>query len=155
MSTLYQIDQSILDCIDMETGEIIDFEQLERLQVERNAKIENVVCWIKNLESDAVSIKTEADALIKRAKSAQSKANNLRAWLTDVLAGEKFNSSRCAVSWRKSEVVEIENKNKIPLQYMIKKVEYNPDKTTIKNMIKSGTNVPGCKIVQKLNVQIK
>lgn len=155
MATLYRIDQAILNCIDMETGEIIDIEQLERLQIERNAKIENVICWIKNLESDAKSIKAEADILTERAKACETQAADLKLWLSVALAGQKFDSPRCAVSWRKSEALEIENEKLIPNEYKIPKIEYNPDKKYIKNAIKSGTDVPGCRVVQKLNAQIK
>ena len=43
---LYEIDQAILNCIDLETGEIIDTEQLDKLTMEREAKLENIACWI-------------------------------------------------------------------------------------------------------------
>ena len=153
--SIYEIDAAILSCIDEETGEIIDIEQLEKLQIERNAKIENVACWIKNLEADAAAIKAEADRLAERAKKAQNKAADLKIWLSGVLSGQKFDSARCAVSWRKSEKVEIEDETKVPKAYLIKKITYSPDKTAIKNMIKSGKKVRGCKLVQNLNAQIK
>ena len=38
MATLYDIDQAILACIDLETGELIDPERLEALQMERSQK---------------------------------------------------------------------------------------------------------------------
>ena len=44
----------------METGEIINPEQLEALSMERDAKIENIAMWYKNLLSDAEQYKTEA-----------------------------------------------------------------------------------------------
>ena len=47
---LYEIDEAILNCIDLETGEIIDTEQLDKLTMEREAKLENVACWIKELK---------------------------------------------------------------------------------------------------------
>lgn len=155
MATLYHIDQAILNCIDMETGEIIDIEQLERLKIERDAKIENVICWIKNLESDAAAIKAESKILTDRANKAENKAAELKEWLVGALGGQKFDSPRCAVSWRKSEALEIEDEKKIPNAYKVAKIEYKPDKTYIKNLIKSGTDVPGCKVVRKLNAQIK
>lgn len=42
MASLYEIEQSILDCIDTETGEIIDAEKLNELMLEKEVKIENV-----------------------------------------------------------------------------------------------------------------
>ena len=46
---LYEIDEQILNCIDAETGEIIDADMLNALQMERDAKIEGVALWIKDL----------------------------------------------------------------------------------------------------------
>ena len=35
MRALYEIDQAILDCVDLETGEILDSDRLDALQMER------------------------------------------------------------------------------------------------------------------------
>ena len=51
--TIYEINNAILNCIDMETGEIIDTEQLDKLQMDRDTKFENVACWIKDLKAEA------------------------------------------------------------------------------------------------------
>ena len=52
MATLYEINQDILDCIDLETGEVFDLDKLQNLQMEKNEKIENIALLIKNLKSD-------------------------------------------------------------------------------------------------------
>lgn len=36
--TLYEIDSAIMDCVDEETGEIIDLEKLEALNIERDKR---------------------------------------------------------------------------------------------------------------------
>lgn len=41
--TLYEIDAEIEACIDGETGEVLDYEKLDGLQIERDRKIENIV----------------------------------------------------------------------------------------------------------------
>ena len=33
---LYEINNEILNCVDEETGEIVDFERLQELQIEKN-----------------------------------------------------------------------------------------------------------------------
>ena len=68
---LYEIDNAILDCIDLETGEVIDTERLDALNMERDAKIENVVLWIKDLMAEANAIKVEKLALAERQKVAE------------------------------------------------------------------------------------
>ena len=42
MRSLYEIDQEILDCVDAESGEILDVEKLDALQMERERKLEGV-----------------------------------------------------------------------------------------------------------------
>ena len=53
MATLYEIDESIKALIDEETGEIADFEAFEALNLERDAKLENIALYIKDLKADA------------------------------------------------------------------------------------------------------
>jgi len=76
MATLYEIDAAIMDCVDTETGEIIDEEKLNSLLMERSAKLEGVALWIKNLDSDATAIRAEREALEKRQKAAENKVSS-------------------------------------------------------------------------------
>lgn len=152
--TIYEIDSAIMGCIDSETGEVIDEETLTTLAMERDKKIENVACWIKNLDAEAQAIKAERDNLAKRQKSAESKSESLQKWLTFVLNGENFKTGKCAVGFRKSTTVEIDE-SLIDKKYMVEKVTYVPDKAAIKKALKSGEEVSGAKLVEKQNVQIK
>lgn len=155
MANLYAINQAILDCVDFDTGEVIDPEQLNNLQMERSQKIENIALWIKNLESDALAFKAEKEAFADREKAAKTKAEQLKKYLADALAGQKFSSNRCAVTFRKSEQVEILDVDKIPLEYLVSKVEVKPDKKIIKTLLKEGQEISGCRLVENLNTQIK
>ena len=49
MANLYEINEEIKNTIDLETGEIVDFEAFEKLQMERTEKLENIALWYKNL----------------------------------------------------------------------------------------------------------
>jgi hypothetical protein len=155
MASLYEIDQSILACIDQETGELIDPERLESLFMERNQKIENVALWIKNLQSDALAFKAEKEAFAEREKAATKKAEQLKEWLAQVLDGQKFSTGRCAVSFRRSEKVEVLDEDSIPRAYMVETVSYKPDKQLIKEVLKDGQNINGCRLVENLNTQIR
>lgn len=152
---LYQIDQSIMDLIDPETGEILDFERLEELQLAKAAKIENIACYIKNLEHDAAGYKTQMDAFAERKKAAERTIERLRGLLVQYLGGEKFSSERCAVSFRRSETVQIGDPGKIPERFLMQKVETRPDKAAIKEALKAGEAVGGCWLETNLNAQIK
>lgn len=154
MATLYEINSALLECVDEETGEIIDFEQLNELLMERNTKIEKVALWIKNLDALAVSIKAERDALDKRMKLTENKSKSLQEWLKNALDGQKFETARVCVSFRKSESTEIDA-NVLDKKWCREKVTYTPDKTAIKKAIKEGQTVVGARIVVNQNVQIK
>ena len=155
MASLYEINQAILDCIDMETGELIDPERLEQLTMEKDQKIENVACWIKNLTAEAAAYKAEKAAFAEREVQALKKADTLKKWLSDALTGQKFSTAKCAVSFRKSEAVMVDDVNLIPAEMLLIKTTYEPDKTAIKNAIKSGREINGCMLVENTNIQIK
>lgn len=155
MPSLYQINQAILDCCDAETGEIIDPEALDSLMMQRTEKLESVALWIKNLESDALAFKAEKEVFADREKAAKNKADQLKNYLAYALEGQKFSTGKCAVSFRKSEQVEILDVEKIPLEYLVETVEVKPDKKTIKALLKEGREINGCRLVENLNAQIK
>ena len=155
MANLYQIDQAIMECLDAETGEIIDPERLDGLFMERNLKIENVALWVKNLLSDAEAIKAEKDALADREAKCRKKAEDLKLWLAKALEGQKFSTARCAVSFRKSVQVGISNGEEVPFYLMKETVSLKPDKEKIKALLKDGKEVSGCYLVENQNIQIK
>ena len=154
MASIWEIDQEILACCDLETGEVIDPERLESLQMARDQKIENVACWIKNLESDAEAIKAEKEALAKRQLAALAKAEQLEEWLKKALEGQRFSTAKCAVSFRKSETVEVADVSLLPEDLLRVKTTVEPNKTAIKALLKDGQEVVGCCLVERQNVQI-
>ena len=155
MASLYEIDKSIMECLDFETGEILDAERLNALQMERQEKVESVALWVKNLSADAVAYKAEKEAFAEREKAAQKKIESLKNWLSWALEGQKFSTWRCAVTFRKSEAVEIEDEAMLPPEMKTEKITYSPNKTAIKEAIKAGTEIPGCKLVERMNPTIK
>lgn len=155
MASLYEIDQEIMMCLDQETGEIIDPERLDALQMERNSKIENVALWIKNLTADANAYKAEKDAFAEREKKALAKVDSLKKWLAMACDGQKFTTWRCAVTFRKSEKVEITDESRIPQELLTVKYTTTPDKAAIKEALKAGEIIEGCSLVTNLNPIIK
>ena len=157
--TIYEIDQAIMECVDIETGEIIDTEQLDKLQMERDAKLENVACWIKDLKAEAEALKNEKQALAERQKVAENKAESLKKWLAYALQGEKFKTPKCAISFRKSEAVEVtdEGLNNLMKEHdeLLTYKAPEPNKTAIKQALKDGLNVEGVQLVQNISTIIK
>ena len=155
MASLYEIDRAILECVDLETGELIDPERLENLVMERERKIEGVALWVKNLESDALAYKAEKDAFDKREKAALAKVESLKNWLADALGGQKFSTSKCAISFRKSTRLEVLEPKNLPKALVVETISTKPDANAIKALLKNGMEVPGCRLVENLNTQIK
>ena len=157
--TIYEINEQILNCIDLETGEIIDIDRLNDLQLERDTKIENVACWIKELKAEAEAIKAEKQTLAERQKVAENKAESLKKWLAYALDGQKFKTSKCSISYRKSESVEVTEEG---LNNLIKEHDElltykapEPNKTAIKQALKDGLSVQGVQLVQNTSTIIK
>jgi hypothetical protein len=151
---LFQIDEEIMKCVDMETGEIIDSAKLDELQMDRDAKIENIACWIKNLTADAEALKAQKQAFADRQKAAENKAESLKKYLSDYLAGQKFSTEKVAISFRKTSSVNITDMTKLPEQYL-KFSDPTPDKTAIKNAIKDGAVIAGAEIIEGQSISIK
>lgn len=151
---LYEIDQEIMNCVDMETGEIIDPARLDELQMDRDTKIENIACWIKNLYADAEAFKTEKQSFADRQKAAENKAESLKKYLTNYLAGQKFSTPKVAISFRKTSSVNVTDISQLPEEFL-KFADPTPDKTAIKNAIKAGTAVTGAEIVEGQSISIK
>ena len=151
---LYEIDQAIIDCIDMETGEVINEELLNGLQMERDAKIENVALWIKELKAEAEALKAEKLAFAERQKVAENKMESLKKWLAYALNGEKFKTVRASVTFRTTEKVEVADIFKLDENYVRYK-DPEADKDAIKKAIKAGQVVAGATLVPSTSVIIK
>lgn len=158
--TLYEIDRemalALSESIDLETGEILDkdmAERFEQLSLDRDDKIENICCFIKNLRAEAEALKAEKMAFAARQKSAENKAESLAKYLSSILNGEKFDSVKAKVSWRKSEAVQIDDISALPAEY----VSYTPaaDKAEIKKALKAGKEIAGATLVTNQNMVIK
>lgn len=159
---LYEIDQAIMDCVDFDTGEILDAERLDGLQMERSRKLEGVACWIKNLTADAKAIREEEKALAERRKAAEKKAESLSNWLTNALQGEKLSTAKVAVSFRRSEGLDIIDMDSFCVWAMgngrddlLKYKHPEVDAKAVKDAIKAGVDVPYARIEERLNLQIK
>lgn len=160
--TLYEIDEQIRNCIrideksavDTLTGEIIDLKQLDELTMERSQKIKNIALWYKNLVADAKALKDEETAFAIRRKTAENKAEQLKSYLQTILNGEKVKDLQFAITWRKSQAVQIDNEKCIPAEFRIPQPD-KIDKSGIRNALKNGESIAGAELVERNNIQIK
>ena len=163
MRALYEIDQDILDCVDAETGEILDAEKLDALQMEREAKLEGVSLWVKDLSAEAAAVKEEADKLTARKRALDNKITALKSWLLIALDGEKLKTPRCNVYQTHSTRVSVADEAELikfletleePEQFLrFKEPELRKDE--IKKALKEGTIIPGASLEETESVVIK
>ena len=161
--SLYELDTKIKGCIqldaehvvDTEDGEIFDLQQFEALQIERGQKIEGMCCYIKNLMAEAVAYEAEEKRMRERRAAKEREIDRCKGYLAGVLYGEKFETPRCKISWRKSEICNVLNIDAVPDEFKRTKVTIDADKTAIKKAIKAGAEVPGAEVIQKLNMTLK
>lgn len=157
--TLFEIDKAIREFefdIDPETGEIMNYGALDALTLDRTRKIENVGCYIKNLAVDSAALKAESKKMTERARIIDNKIESLKGYLNHAIEGEKFSTTNVAISWRRSESVDIISDALVPDEYCnIEQVTVRkPDKAAIKAALKAGEDVSGAALIKKQNVQI-
>ena len=163
MRALYDIDQEILDCVDLETGEILDTEKLDALQMEREAKLEGVALWVKDLKAEAAAVKEEADKLNARKKALDNKIDGLKNWLLFALGGEKLKTPRCNVYQTHSQRVRVDDEQKLISYLQNTRVPeeflrfHDPElrKDEIKKALKEGVSLPGASLEDTESVVIK
>ena len=154
MATLYEINEEILNCVDAETGEIIDQDKLSQLQMDFDDKVEGIALWIKDLLSDAAAIKAEKNKLAERQRVCENKAENLKKYLSGFLAGQKFKTARVTISYRKSKAVDVQDMTAVPEEFL-KYSDPVLNKTEVKKALEAGEEIPGCVLVENQNIQIK
>lgn len=139
------------------TDNLVEAEKfLNQVMLERADKIEGCVALLKNWEALKVAIKAEEDALAARRASLDARIDWLENYVGFCLQpGEKFESSRCKLSWRKSQSVTIVDESKIPQEYTEEVTERKINKMVIKDALKSGKEVPGAVLLTKNNLVIK
>ena len=159
-TTLYNIEQEYLTLI----------SEIEALDGELTPEIEDQLNINKEqLESKSVAylqvistkegVNSAIDIEIKRLQALKKRNNglvdNLKSrLLTAVTLFGNFEIGFNKFGTRKSSSVAVEDVNSLPTEYKTVKVTEAADKKAIKDAIKAGKDVPGCSIVENLNLKI-
>lgn len=163
---LYEIENDYLSLLEaIENGEVPEegiADTLEAVKGEIEAKADNIACLLKTLNAEIVAINAEELKLRERRRVKEAAHDRLKAYLSDSLQRlgiDKIETARNAISFRKSEAVEIPDgfvdwavKNRDDL------VTYGKPKanlTEIKKILKDGGVIEGAQLVVRQNIQIK
>ncbi len=158
---LYQITQEAqyLAAL-LETEELTPELEAELLinQEQLQSKGINYAKVIANYQSESDAI----DAEIKRLKAMKESRDKKVTWLTESLKKamlvsgiEKIESPLFKISLRRSEAVEVEVPEALPIDWQVKKVTITADKVAIKKAIKEGYSITGARLVENFSLQIK
>jgi hypothetical protein len=158
---LYQITQEAqyLAAL-LETEELTPELEAELLinQEQLQTKGINYAKVIANYQSESDAI----DAEIKRLKTMKESRDKKVTWLTESLKKamlvsgiEKIESPLFKISLRRSEAVEVEIPEALPVDWQVKKVTITADKVAIKKAIKEGYSITGARLVENFNLSIK
>lgn len=159
---LYWVDNAIYklydEFVDPETGELTDpdafAERYAELEISREEIIENTLLLYKNCVSDAEAIAAEIKTLKARQAALEKRAERLKTDASDALHGEKFQTAKVAVSWRKSTAAEVDE-SLCPEEYITAKVTTAPGKKAITAALKAGQEIPGCRLVERVNMSVR
>ena len=122
-------------------GDITEFplnDELERLEGEREEKLLNLAVWHKDLKAQAEAFSQEIKWLQGRQRALSNKADSIKGFIDYSLQeGEKLSDIRAVLSYRKSSQVVIDVlPEDLPPKFI--KTSISPDKTAIKEYIKTG-----------------
>ena len=127
-------------------------------QFQLQEKAANYAKVIANYQSESDQI----DAEIKRLKAMKESRDKKVTWLTESLKKamlvsgiEKIESPLFKISLRRSEAVEVEIPEALPVDWQVKKVTITADKVAIKKAIKEGYSITGARLVENFNLSIK
>ncbi|MBS4462902.1 MULTISPECIES: siphovirus Gp157 family protein [unclassified Facklamia] len=143
-----------------ETIEEVEAAQiaLQGIEITFDEKVENIVKMIKNFEGDVLAYKNEETKLKAKRQSAENKVESLKSYLfnnMEFLGKEKVKTELFNVSIRNNAPsVDLYNEEILPEAYLIP-LAPKVDKTSIRDALKRGEEVPGAKLVRSRSLQIR
>lgn len=110
---LYQIDERIRGLIDQETGEVVDWQEFEKLQIEREEALEGIALLCREKQAVIATAKEEKKRFESITKRAEYQLERLLSLLDDVLDEDSgFSTGRVSIKSRRVPYIEIEDEEK-------------------------------------------
>lgn len=157
--TLSEIERQIEELLFMQQEHELSDDDirdtLDALLLDRNDKIDNIAIYIKHLKAMAIGTKEIEREYAARRQSYENKAERLIKYLSYFLDGDKYESPKTKITWKKSEQVVVDDIDKLGKQFMRVKETVEPDKGLIKEVIKTGAEVEGAHLEIKNNISVK
>lgn len=152
--SLFDFDEAIeKNCFD-DDGHVIDAELKAIFEEERDDAVERTGMVYKKEDAIFNAIKEEIAKLQKRAKVHQNRRDGVKSYLDRYLDGRKFETAKLAISYRKSETVEVTSEASIPDEFRIPQPD-KVDKVGLKKALKGGAFIDGVYLLEHQNILIK
>ena len=121
---------------------------LDELEGELTVKADNIVRYMRNLSSEADALKAEEDKLYQKRKAIENKHDRLKAYLASQLMMAGLSELKAGIFKLRFQpttpAISIIDEGAIPEKFWIVKREVS--KSSIKDAIKAGEEVPGIEI---------
>lgn len=155
---LYELSLAFQDVQNMDLDPEVMKDTLDSIEDAIESKAENIAKLIRNLESDVSAYKEEEGRLKTKRQSAENKVKWLKTYLEDnmKLTGKtKFKSGMFNFAIQKNPAsVNIVDEKAIPEEFLIQQPP-KVDKTSLKEILKRGIEVPGAELKQTEGLRIR
>lgn len=155
---LYELSLAFQDVQNMDLDPEVMKDTLDSINDAIENKAENIAKLIRNLESDVSAYKEEEDRLKTKRQATENKVKWLKTYLEDnmkMTGKTKFKSGMFNFSIQKNPAsVNITDERIIPEEFLIQQPP-KVDKTSLKEILKRGIEVPGAELKQTEGLRIR
>ena len=155
---LYELSVAFQEVQNMDLDPEVMQDTLDSIEDAIENKAENIAKLVRNLESDVAAYKEEEDRLKTKRQSTENKVKWLKTYLEDnmKLTGKtKFKSGMFNFSIQKNPAsVNITDEKAIPEEFLIQQPP-KVNKTSLKEILKRGIEVPGAELKQTEGLRIR
>lgn len=155
---LYELSLSFQEVQNMDLDPEVMKDTLDSIEDAIENKAENIAKLIRNLESDVSAYKEEEDRLKTKRQATENKVKWLKTYLEDNMkftGKTKFKSGMFNFSIQKNPAsVNITDEKIIPEEFLIQQPS-KVDKTSLKEILKRGIEVPGAELKQTEGLRIR
>jgi len=155
---LYELSLAFQEVQNMELDPEVMKDTLDSIEDAIESKAENIAKLIRNLESDVSAYKEEEDRLKTKRQATENKVKWLKTYLEDnmkMTGKTKFKSGMFNFSIQKNPAsVNITDEKAIPEEFLIPQPP-KVDKTSLKEILKRGIEVPGAELKQTEGLRIR
>ena len=148
-----------LENLDLDEKALAD--TLESLGGDLEVKAQNVVCFLRNLETTAAAIKEAEASMAARRKAIENRVDGLKRYVLDSMQNNGIQKIECplfSISIAKNPAaVDVFDEKQIPADYFTSPPPPPPqlDKALVKKALQDGFDVPGAKLRQGVRLNIR